>query len=63
MLICKVWALQTIDASCVVCDCAAVSVFVCVNHIINSYVTLRLLGEGPDVPAVVKARNWVSGHL
>jgi hypothetical protein len=25
-----------------------------------SYVSLRLLGEGPDVPAVVQARNWVS---
>jgi hypothetical protein len=25
-----------------------------------SYVTLRLLGEGPDAPAVVQARNWVS---
>jgi hypothetical protein len=26
----------------------------------HSYVTLRLLGEGPDAPAVVAARKWVS---
>jgi hypothetical protein len=24
-----------------------------------SYVSMRLLGEGPDAPGVVQARNWV----
>ena len=37
----------------------AVILLVC---LLCSYVSLRLLGEGPDVPAVVQARNWVSPH-